>query len=167
MPKKYFATYTQQFDRDKGQDYGRFCIRSINTDTDEGFTELVLVATCSIATKQGQESIHETGGLLPPEYRVSDFARTNGVFEAWTLETLQQHRDTIGIEGACFQVLPVYINTDKGKKRGEFFLHEDKNVVGSLGCIVFNKDRFATLKQRMADLRKAGVKAMPLFITYS
>lgn len=167
MATKYFATYSQHFDRDKGQDYGRLCFRSLDTDTDAGTTELVLIATMSTASKQGSNSIHERGGLMPPEYRVNDLAKGNGRYTAWTLETQQQYRATKGIEGACFQILPVYIKTDQGTTRGEFFVHEDKNVEGTLGCIALTKERFDQVKTFMAKLAKQGIRAMPLFLTYS
>lgn len=163
----YFATYSQPFDNQPGQDYGRFCIRSLD-GKGQGKTHLVLVATMSRADKQAVESFHIKGGLMPPEYRTSTFYNTDEkTYDSWVLETREQWRDTIGIEGHCFQILPVYVKTDKGTTRGEFFAHRDANVIGSLGCIVFTADRFIVLRDYMRKLRALGVKQLPLFVTYA
>jgi hypothetical protein len=161
----YFLTYSQHYDRDKGQDNGRLCLRSIQVNPEKpyaytGRTHEVWVATCSSYTKQYTDSFHDKGGLMPPEYRVPKLY-------SWTVTLEEQYRATIGIEGKCFQILPVYVTTDKGGYRGEFFIHRDANVPGSQGCIVLTGERFQHLIKTFASLREQGYKELPLFVTYS
>ncbi len=61
---KYFLTFNGHFDRDKGLDQGRLSLRHLTIGTLE-----VWIATTSTSNKQYQESFHQRGGVLPPEYR--------------------------------------------------------------------------------------------------
>ena len=61
----YFLTFSMGFNRDKGLDDGRLCLRHL-----EDGTLIVWVATSSTESKQDAEDFHEKGGLIPPEYRV-------------------------------------------------------------------------------------------------
>ena len=48
--------------------------------------------------------------------------------------------DTKGVEGSFYQILPFEVPTD-GAIRGDFGIHFDANVPGSLGCIVLTTQR--------------------------
>ena len=151
-----FLLFTQHFDRDQGQDYGRLSINNFS----EGTTH-IWKATSSYATKQHPESFHERGGLLPPQYRVKHLTK-------YTVRTeplnLAHHK---GVAGNFYQIFPFSVQTDKGAQRSDFGIHKDANVEGSLGCIVMSAERFQQFEQAITNLRNVGVVEIPLFVQYS
>jgi hypothetical protein len=72
-----------------------------------------------------------------------------------------------GVEGNFYKIDPHAVTTDKGGFRGDFGIHRDANVPGSMGCIVMNAEKFALFEQTMKKLASTGVKRIPLFIQYS
>jgi hypothetical protein len=151
-----FLLFTQHFDRDPGQDYGRLSINSFTKGTTH-----IWLATSSYATKQYAESFHERGGLLPPQYRVKQL--TNYTVRTKPLN-LSHHK---GVKGNFYQIFPFSVQTDKGGQRSDFGIHLDANVEGSLGCIVMNAKRFQQFEQAMTKLRSVGIAEIPLFVQYS
>ncbi len=152
----YFLIFNSHFDRDKGCDQGRLSICSLKKGTLD-----IWFACSSHSTKQYAESFHERGGYIPPEYRVPGI-------DNWFVETnpidLRKHK---GVQGNFYKILPFEITTDKGGKRGDFGIHLDANLPGSLGCIVMNKKRFAEFESWMKIVSKDKIKTIPLFIRYS
>ena len=59
------------------------------------------------------------------------------------------------------------MTTDKGTIRGDFGIHLDGNVPGSLGCIVMSQDRFDEFESKMGVLKGKGLDSLPLFVQYS
>ena len=151
-----FLLFTQHFDRDPGQDYGRLSINGLSDGTTH-----IWKATSSHATKQHAESFHERGGLLPPQYRVPNLKN-------YTVNTKPiDLRHNKGVAGNFYQISPFAVKTDKGGERSDFGIHLDANVEGSLGCIVMDAIRFQQFEQAMTKLRNAGVASIPLFVQYS
>lgn len=151
-----FLLFTQHFDRDKGQDYGRLSLNGLSDGTTH-----IWMATSSYATKQYPESFHERGGLLPPQYRVKDLKN-------YTVNTTPiDLSNNKGVAGNFYQISPFAVTTDRGGQRSDFGIHLDANVEGSLGCIVMNSARFQQFEQAIVKLRNAGVAQIPLFVQYS
>ena len=151
-----FLLFTQHFDRDPGQDYGRLSLNSLRDGTTH-----IWKATSSYATKQYAESFHERGGLLPPQYRVKNLL-------CYTVSTTPIPLNHVkGVDGNFYQILPFEVVTDQGGKRSDFGIHKDGNVEGSLGCIVMDSNRFQQFEQAFARLRSAGISKVPLFVQYS
>ena len=152
----YFLTFSMGFNRDKGLDDGRLCLRHL-----EDGTLTVWVATSSTESKQDAEDFHEKGGLIPPEYRVPGLGN-------WSVKTAPiLMPQTKGVEGNFYQILPFEVKTDKGGVRGDFGIHKDANAPGSLGCIVMSDESFKGFEGKMKELSAEGIKDVPLFITYS
>lgn len=151
-----FLLFSQHFDRDSGQDYGRLSINGLSDGTTH-----IWKATSSHATKQYAESFHERGGLLPPQYRVQNLKN----YTVTTKPINLSHNK--GVDGNFYQILPFKVVTDKGGQRSDFGIHKDGNVEGSLGCIVMDPNRFQQFEQAFAQLRSAGVASIPLFVQYS
>ncbi len=152
----YFLTYSAHFDRDKGVDAGRLCLRHLQ----QGTVGIWISAT-SHSTKQFPESFHQWGGVIPPEYRVPDLKN-------WQVLTKPIYMPQVkGVEGNFYKINPHNVVTDKGGKRGDFGIHRDANAPGSLGCIVMTGDRFKDFENALASLRKQGVDELPLFVSYS
>lgn len=152
----YFLNFSLHFDRDRGLDQGRLCLRHLEQGTVE-----IWKATASTSKKQYAESFHERGGLIPPEYRVPGL-------KSWKVHTKPinlSHKE--GIQGNFYKIDPHQITTDKGGVRSDFGIHKDANVPGSLGCIVLTADRFQHFEKEMSKLSTQEVNSLPLFVTYS
>ncbi|MCX8122516.1 MAG: hypothetical protein N3E45_17095 [Oscillatoriaceae bacterium SKW80] len=149
-------TFSAHFDRDKGLDEGRLCLRHLQLGTRK-----VWVAATSTSDKQFPESFHQRGGVLPPEYRVPGLRNWVVITEPIPMP------NTPGVNGNFYKINPHEITTDKGGKRGDFGIHLDGRSPGSLGCIVMNAERFADFEEAIAQLRKEGVESIPLFVSYS
>ena len=152
----YFLIFSQHFDRDRGLDMGRLSINSLRKGTID-----LWMATSSIATKQGFESFHQWGGMLPPQYRVPQLKH-------WTVQLgpIPLHH-VKGVEGNFYKLLPHEVTTDRNGKRSDFGIHKDANQPGSLGCIVLSDDRFAAFERRMREIRAEGILQIALFVQYS
>lgn len=152
----HFLTFSMQFDREPGLDNGRLCLRYLTEGTLNVWT-----ATSSVASKQGAEDFHQKGGLIPPEYRVPGLKN-------WVVATTPIAMPQVkGVEGSFYKIDPHQIKTDKGGVRGDFGIHKDANVPGSMGCIVMTEDRFADFEQVMKKIAAQNIRSMPLFVTYS
>ncbi len=152
----YFLLFTQHFDRDRGLDYGRLSLNSLT----EG-TKCIWRATSSIASKQYPESFQERGGLIPPQYRCPKLPNYTVKTQPIALPHIK------GVEGNFYKIDPYFVTTDKGTIRGDFGIHLDGNVPGSLGCIVMSQDRFNDFESKMGVLKGEGLDCLPLFVQYS
>ncbi len=156
----YLLIYSQNFDRDPGIDYGRLSLNHLKKGT-----LIIWKATSATAGKQNRESFHKKGGLIPPQYRVPELIKNQ---KTWTVHTKPLPRpNKPGIEGNLYQITPYSVTTDKGGTRGDFGIHKDANVPGSLGCIVMSEDRFNQFEREIAKLYQQGIKEIPLFVQYS
>ena len=148
----YFLTYSAHFDRDKGVDQGRLCLRHLTKGTMG-----IWISATSYSTKQFPESFHQRGGVIPPEYRVPSLKN-------WQVLTKPIYLPKVkGVEGNFYKINPHNVVTDKGGQRGDFGIHRDANAPGSLGCIVMSNDRFTDFERVIASLRNEGVDELPLF----
>jgi hypothetical protein len=112
-------------------------------------------ATSSIAGRQYWESWELRGGLIPPR---ADYTVTLSPIPMPSVR---------GVEGNFYQILPFECPT-KGATRGDFGIHRDANVPGSMGCIVLPTKRGWTAFQQDCKLiASQGVKTLPLEIDYN
>ncbi|MEH2394467.1 MAG: hypothetical protein V7K21_23330 [Nostoc sp.] len=154
--KMYFLTFSLNFDRDPGLEEGRLYLRHL----EKGMLQ-VWVATSATARKQFPESFHQKGSMIPPEYRVLEL-------KFWTVNTKPiSMKEKKGVEGNFYQILPSDVKTDKGGVRGDFGIHKDANVPGSMGCIVLTPERFQGFEKEVTQLAKEGKDSIPLFVTYN
>jgi hypothetical protein len=149
----YFLVFNQHFDRDKGLDYGRLSLNTLNPAK----TITVWTATSSIQAKQQPESFHQRGGVIPPQYRCG--------IPCWTVDTKPIPMPKIkGVEGNFYKINPSSVTTDKGGVRGDFGIHLDANAPGSMGCIVLNPLNFTNFETIMKAVKADSI---PLFVFYS
>lgn len=159
MGLNYFLDFTMGLDTDGRLEDGRLVLRSIGVSG--GRTHEIWVSTTSIASRQKPEDFHQTGGPIPPEYRVPSL-------RSWEVETKPINLGHVkGVEGNFYKILPFTIRTDKGGVRGDFGIHRDANTPGSLGCIVMSDARFKDFESEMTRLYSLGYSKIPLFVTYS
>lgn len=72
-----------------------------------------------------------------------------------------------GVEGNFYKIDPHSI-TIGGVSRGDFGVHADRNVPGSAGCVVCTSETgWQAFQKHMQSLADAGVKKVPLLISYS
>jgi hypothetical protein len=155
----YFLDFTMGLDTDGRLEEGRLVLRSISEQG--GRTHQIWVCTTSTANKQKPEDFHQKGGPIPPEYRVPNL-------RAWEVETTPiAMPGTKGVEGNFYKILPYLVKTDKGGDRGDFGIHRDANVPGSMGCPVMSAERFKAFEAEMKRLKELGYTKIPLFVTYS
>lgn len=151
----FFLNFIGHYDRDKGLDQGRLRLDSLS----EGNVQ-IWIATSSISTKQGKESFHQRGGLLPPDYRCKGKIQ-------WRVKLQPVYLPVKGVEGNFYPISPHQVITDRNGIRSDFGIHRDANVPGSMGCIVMSDSRFWSFETEMNNLRSRGVTELPLFVTYS
>lgn len=148
-----FLVFNQHFDRDNGLDWGRLSLDQLNP----GKTITIWTATSSIASKQNPESFHERGGIIPPQYRCG--------IPCWTVDTKPIPMPQVkGVAGNFYKINPHEVTTDRGGTRGDFGIHLDANVPGSMGCIVLNPVNFRDFETTM---KKVAAVSIPLFVFYS
>ena len=71
-----------------------------------------------------------------------------------------------GINGKFYKINPHMINVG-GKTRGDFGIHADRNVPGTAGCIGIESERdWIQFKSLMLDYQRAGLKSLPLLVSY-
>ncbi|MEY3827032.1 MAG: hypothetical protein RLZZ148_1850, partial [Cyanobacteriota bacterium] len=91
----YFLVFNQHFDRDKGVDWGRLSLNTLNPAK----TITVWTATSSIDKKQHPESFHQKGGIIPPQYRCG--------IPCWTVDTKPIFMSKVkGVEGNFYKINP-------------------------------------------------------------
>jgi hypothetical protein len=118
------------------------------------------LATSSVAGKQYDGSWNNRGGLIPPDEKF-----LNG--ELYQVDTQPMRMPAVkGVEGSFYQIHPFHVATN-GADRGDFGIHFDANVPGSMGCIVLPTQRgWDAFRRDMADLNKGGVRLIDLDICY-
>ena len=152
----YFFLFSMQFDRDRGLDSGRLSLNHLTKGHQE-----IWIATSSTADKQGPEDFNLKGGLIPPQYRCG--------IKNWTVATKPIPMPQIkGVEGNFYKIDPHLVKAQPScMERGDFGIHLDANMPGSLGCIVMYGDRFNAFEFCMANLARQGLLSIPLFVQYS
>lgn len=151
-----FLFFSAHFDRDNGLDMGRLSLNDLNKGTLD-----IWIASSSHTKGQMKEGFHSYGGYLPPQYRCKDlpnyFVKTTPI----------DMRQTKGVRGNFYQILPYKIKTDKGGTRSDFGVHLDGDYPGSLGCIVMNAERFKHFEEVMRAIYARKILLLPLFVQYS
>lgn len=158
---EYFLVFCLPYDRVYGLDQG---ILSLNHMGQTLTTRKTWEATSSIASKQNPEDFHQKGGLLPPHCRIPQLSDGTGGFKPWMLQTKPIPMPHVkGVEGNFYKINPHIVQTDKGKERGDFGIHLDANMPGSLGCIVMDKANFKDFEHRMSWVAKRCAE-IPLLV---
>jgi len=71
-----------------------------------------------------------------------------------------------GIEGNFYPIFP-HMVVAGGVERGDFGVHFDANVPGSLGCIgIRNKPAWGSYQAMMKNYLTAGIEEVPLIVDY-
>ncbi len=156
MINDYALFFSQHNDRDNGLDYGRLSLNSLGAGVIN-----ICKAVSSIASKQYPESFHERGGVIPPPYRCKNLDKYLVQTKPIPLPHVR------GVEGDFYKINPHFVVTDKGGQRGDFGIHLDGNVPGSMGCIVMSKNRFDEFEREIEKLRSKGIQNIPLFVHLS
>ncbi len=156
MQDNYFFIFSMHFDRDRGLDWGRLSLNSLDRGTID-----IWVTTSATKNRQYKENFHEKGGMIPPQYRCPNLKNY------WVDLAPIPLPHIPGVAGNFYKINPHMVQTDKGGNRGDFGIHLDGNVPGSMGCPVMERSRFEKFEKRIKTLRLEGVSSIPLFVQYS
>jgi hypothetical protein len=75
--------------------------------------------------------------------------------------------DVRGVSGNFYPIEPFLIQTG-GDERGDWGIHNDANMPGSLGCIVAETEKgWAAVQREFKVLEKLGVRVIDLIVEYS
>lgn len=119
------------------------------------------LATSGVPEMQGKNAQDNSGlGPLPSCHELGG--------KTYTVDTAPiDMRGIKGVEGPFYKINPHLVDI-WGRQRGDFGVHRDANLPGSSGCIVLTSTNgWAAFQQRMNAIAKAGVKNVPLVVTYS
>jgi hypothetical protein len=111
-------------------------------------------ATSSIPGRQYRGSWELKGGLIPPSqpYRVA-------TAPLWM-------PNIRGVEGSFYAITPFEIQTP-GATRGDFGVHFDANVPGSMGCVVLETQKgWDAFRRDCKMLASQGVAFLPMVVDY-
>ncbi|EAZ89078.1 hypothetical protein [Crocosphaera chwakensis] len=71
-----------------------------------------------------------------------------------------------GIAGKFYKINPHLVSVG-GVTRGDFGIHADRNVPGTAGCIgIESESEWISFKVLMSDYGQAGLKTIPLLVSY-
>ena len=156
IAQSYILIFSAHFNRDSGLDQGRLVLENLITGH-----QAIWIASSSHTKGQEKEGFHYKGGMIPPAYRCPKLAQ-------WMVETQPLDLSHVrGVAGNFYRLLPFEVTTDKNGVRGDFGIHLDANVPGSLGCPVMTAERFNDFENTMTRLRKEGVEKLPFVPIYS
>ncbi len=112
-------------------------------------------ATSSIAGRQYRGSWELRGGLIPPG-------------EGYQVATAPLWMPDIkGVEGSFYAISPFEVQT-VGALRGDFGVHFDANVPGSMGCVVCSTQKgWDAFRRDMKSIHAQAVDYLPLVVKYS
>lgn len=111
-------------------------------------------ATSSIAGRQYRGAWEKKGGLIPPgqPYQVAT--------DPLWMPNIR------GVEGSFYAITPFEIQT-AGATRGDFGVHYDANVPGSMGCVVLlTQLGWDAFRRDIKLIMGKGVKLIPLVVSY-
>ena len=137
----HFLIFLLRYDRDSALDRGSLTLNHL----EDGFLQ-VWEATSSTAGKQKKG----WGELLPANK-----------------DTKNKNYSVVLTSGNFYPIKPHVIKTINGTYFSDVGIYLDVDAPDSLGCIVMNKLDFAEFEQYMDDLRKRGIKEIPLFVQYT
>jgi hypothetical protein len=122
-----------------------------------------IIATSSIPGRQYSGAWNRKGGLIPPTSMVR--AKTG---RGWRVKTAPIYMPNVaGVSGNFYPIEPFGLDTD-GANRGDFGIHFDANVPGSMGCVVAITDKGWIATQREFKLISGlGIRAIDLIVEYT
>ena len=140
----HFLSFLLHFDRDLNLDRSSLTLNHL----EDGFLQ-IWKATSSTSNKQKKGDLFKWEGVLPANK-----------------DTKNKNYSVVLVSGNFYPIKPYVIKTINGTYLSDVGIHLDTTVPGSFGGIVMNKLDFADFEQYMDDLRKRGIKEIPLFVQY-
>lgn len=141
----HFLNFSVQYGRDFGLDQGILTLNHL----EDGFLQ-IWKATITTAGKQKKGNRCKWGELLPANK-----------------DTKNKSYSVVLTSGNFYPIKPHVIKTVNGTYLSDVGIHLDSDKPGSLGCIVMDKFNFDEFEHYMDDLRKRGIKEIPLFVQYT
>lgn len=132
-----------------------------------GSVQNVYRASSSLPGKQVDGSWKYRGGLIPPTE--GNYLPRPGELYAVALLPVTVNLPGVSDGGKChfYPISPSQVNVD-GTARGDWGIHFDGNVPGSLGCIVCETMLgWKAFERDIAKIRGLGVDSIDLDVIYS
>jgi hypothetical protein len=128
----------------------------------DGIAYNTITATSSLPGRQYKGAWNRRGGLIPPTSMV--VAKTKA---GLTVKTTPIYMPNVtGVSGNFYQIFPFEMETD-GDVRGDWGIHFDANVPGSMGCIVAVTDKgWAATQREFKILAGLGIRSVELIVEY-
>ena len=140
----HFLSFLLHFDRDLNLDRSSLTLNHL----EDGFLQ-IWKATISTANEQKEGEQFKCGGILPANK-----------------DTKNKSYSVVLTSGNFYPIKPHVIKTINGTYFSNVGIYLDVDKPGSPGCIVMNKLEFVEFEHYMDDLRKRGIKEIPLFVQY-
>jgi Fungal chitosanase of glycosyl hydrolase group 75 len=122
-----------------------------------------ITVTSSLPGRQYSGAWERKGGLIVPT-NVCEEVTGKGLSVKTTPIYMP---DVRGVSGNFYPIEPFLIQTD-GDERGDWGIHNDANMPGSLGCIVAETEKgWAAIQREFKVLEKLGVRVIDLIVEYS
>jgi hypothetical protein len=127
----------------------------------EGAIVNTYTATSSIRGRQYSRAWELKGGLIPPNGLILPdgqcfLVATQAIFMP----------DVKGVEGSFYAITPFEMQT-RGVVRGDFGIHYDANIPGSMGCVVLSTQRgWDAFRRDVKSIAVQGFKFLELDISY-
>lgn len=119
-------------------------------------------ATSSLPGRQYSGSWNRRGGLIPPTSMVKE--RTGSGLSVKTTPIYMP--DLIGVSGNFYPIAPFEVQTDKDN-RGDWGIHRDANVPGSMGCIVPKTTAgWDAIQREVKLIAGMGIRSIELIVEY-
>jgi lysozyme family protein len=118
-----------------------------------------VTAISSLPGRQYPGSWNRKGGLIPP----SSMAKSG-----YTVKVDPIYMPNVsGVSGNFYPIAPFSLQTD-GALRGDWGVHFDAGVPGSLGCICATTDKgWAAVQREFKKMASLGIRSIELIVEYS
>jgi hypothetical protein len=128
-----------------------------------GHTYNEITCTSSLPGRQYKGAWNKRGGLIPPTSMVEE--KTGRGLSVKTKPINMP--DVPGVAGNFYAIEPFDMATD-GDRRGDWGVHNDANVPGSMGCIVAQTAQgWAAVQREFKKIENIGIRAIELIVEYS
>lgn len=101
------------------------------------------------------------GGVIPATYQLDP------PINCYTVDTMPINQQSVrGIEGNSYAISPNEVTTENGTRRGEFLIHRDANIPGTLGCIGVSNSDWADF-EKVFKIHNRDYDRVPLLVLHT
>lgn len=151
----HFLVFSLHYGRDLGLDQGSLTLNHL----EDGFLKVWRATSSTTGEQKKKAEQFKWGGVLPAN------KHTKNKNYSVVLTPVNKSNNK-GVAGNFYPIKPHVIKTINGTYLSDVGIHLGGLALGSPGCIVMNEFNFDGFEEYMDDLRKRGIKEIPLFVQY-